>query len=157
MSHTMIYLFFSGKRHMRRCFAKAYMCEDFFLRRDMWCFPGSYLIKGHVTFCWSSHFGGHLNFGMNVSINQQAVVNALALVCLADLSWTSLMLVFIDNTLALVCLDFFSDLLLLLNREKHTKELLAAPCYSSRLMPICGASCFLLDQATTTGLCLVFC
>lgn len=83
-----------------------------FSEKGIWCFSGNYLVKGHVIFCWSNHLRGHLIFGKSVSVNQQAVVNALALVYFADFCWTSLIVVFTDNTLALVCLAFFSDVFL---------------------------------------------
>jgi hypothetical protein len=50
-------------------------------------------------------------FVKGISIMQQTVDSALALVCLAGLGWASLMLVFTDDTLALVHLAFFTDLL----------------------------------------------
>lgn len=41
--------------------------------------------KGHVMFGWSRSLRGHVIFGKNISITQQTVDNALALVSLAFL------------------------------------------------------------------------
>lgn len=49
---------------------------------------------------------------MNISLSQQTVNNALALIHLACLPWASLMLVFTDHTLLLIHLAFFADLCL---------------------------------------------
>jgi hypothetical protein len=68
------------------------------------------LVKGHIMFCWRRCLRGQVMFGKSVSITQQTMDNALALVHLAGLHWASLSLVFTDDALALVCLAFFSDL-----------------------------------------------
>ena len=67
---------FCWSRHVRGRFAE----------KDIWCLSGHCLVKkGHVMFCWSRSLRGHVIFGKNISITQQTVDNALALVSLAFL------------------------------------------------------------------------
>ena len=77
---------FSGSSLLRGCFVEADMWEDALQRIDIWCLSGRCLVKkGHVMFCWSRSLRGHMIFGKNLSITQQTVDNALALVSLAFL------------------------------------------------------------------------
>lgn len=77
---------FSGSSLLRGCFVEADMWEDALQRIDIWCFSGRCLEKkGHVMFYWSRSLRGHMIFGKNLSITQQTVDNALALVSLAFL------------------------------------------------------------------------
>lgn len=52
--------------------------------------PGDCLVKGRVVFCWSRPLRGHMMSRKSLSITQQTVDGALALVCLATLCWPSL-------------------------------------------------------------------
>ena len=77
---------FSGSSLLRGCFVEADMWEDALQRIDIWCFSGRCLEKkGHVMFYWSRSLRGHMIFGKYISITQQTVDNALALVSLAFL------------------------------------------------------------------------
>ena len=67
----------------------------------------------HVIFCGSGHLTGLVMFGKRISLSQQTVDDALALVHLAGLPQASLTLVFTDDAIALVCLALFADLCLL--------------------------------------------
>ena len=88
-------------------------------RYVMWCFSGSYLVKGHEIFHWSGPLRGHWMFAKTKSLTQQTVGNALALVCLA----------------------FFADLCLLRNVPKLLLEVFP-------LLPAASAfSCQSWDRA----------
>jgi len=58
--------------------------------RHMVFLSGSCLVKEHVVFSWSSYLRGHVTFRKSISITQQTMDNAVPLVCLATLCWSSL-------------------------------------------------------------------
>ena len=71
------------------CFAEADTREDILLRTDTWYFSKSCLVEGHVMLCWRRCLRGHTMFGKSRNITQQTVDDALALVCVVTLCWSS--------------------------------------------------------------------
>jgi hypothetical protein len=65
---------------MGGCFAEADTWEGVLLRTDMWVWVFFFfwnLEKGYVMFCKSGHLRGHVIFGKDMSITQQAVDRAV--------------------------------------------------------------------------------
>jgi hypothetical protein len=130
---------------------QAVLGEDVLLRTDTWCFSGSCW----VVFCLSRCLRGHMMLGKSISVTQQTVNDALALVRPAGLHWSSLTMLWHWSAL-LPFLSFF----VISQREKHQRTsggVLAASCRFGGLVPIGRASQSLLDRAAAVDSRLVLC
>ena len=124
------------------------------LRADIWCFSGSCLGKGHVGFCWRRCLRGHMTFGKGISITQEIVDDAVPLVHLDSLCWSSLDIAdtglhWWQCDIGLPCLLCWSLFVVTLQREIHQRtshDIPAASCHFPRLGVIGRALWFLLDQ-----------
>lgn len=61
-----------------------------FAGTDMWCFSRTCLGKRHLTFCWSGCLRQWVMFKKNINVAHRQWEEALALVRLATLCWSSL-------------------------------------------------------------------